>query len=65
MVKEEFCPPCAVIPLALIGAGTTGSSNTFKKKSKIKTIVFSIGMTISILTFLISVYYFMKCCRKN
>lgn len=67
MTKEKFCPPCALLPIALASAGAgvyTTKKGLYKKQKKI--ILWS-SIIISILFILISAYYLLikKCneCR--
>jgi hypothetical protein len=56
--KEEFCGACAMVPIALLGAGAaygTGSSKQKHKQSK--KIIFWVGISTVILSILVAVYY--------
>jgi shikimate kinase len=63
-IKENFCGACAVIPVALVGGGViTASQNSNYKKNK--KIILYIGISITVISLLVSVYFLLKCksCR--
>lgn len=52
MVREDFCGVCAVVPLALAGAGALGytvSGKEYRQRRRWTLILGSIGVIISIL----------------
>jgi hypothetical protein len=63
--KEEFCGACLAAPLALAGIGTAGVGAGKGGHKKIKTIMLWVGVGITILSILITIYFLTKCksCR--
>ncbi len=61
--KEPFCTPCAIGLASLItGAGLTGGSKGIKNK-KTKQIIFLIGLSVSIISIIVIVYFlFIRSC---
>jgi Na+-driven multidrug efflux pump len=57
-IKEEFCPVCLAIPLAFAGVGTSayGASSRGKYKKQKKIALWG-GITVTIISILIAVYY--------
>lgn len=64
--KEEFCPLCVTIPLALAGAGATsvGSLDNEKNK-KLKRILKWFGVSLTIFSILLMIYWYkIKECKE-
>lgn len=65
--KEDFCPSCLVVPLALAGAGaaTVGGTGKDKHKKWKKALLIS-GVVTIVITLLIIFYFFVlkKDCNK-
>jgi hypothetical protein len=57
-VKEDFCPACAAIPLAMLGAGVSaGNSNYNKNYRKYKNIICIFSLLITFIVFFIGIYF--------
>jgi hypothetical protein len=59
-LKENFCPSCITIPLAMSGIGLTSlnsDSETSEKHKRKKKLMLYTGLVITLLSFLIGVYY--------
>jgi hypothetical protein len=65
-IKENFCPACVSIPLAMVGAGVSkAGSNSEKNYRTFKNISFLISMIFIVLSIFIGIYYFfIKSCSK-
>lgn len=66
-MREDFCPSCLVVPLAVAGAGAAGISMTSSKKHKLQKKILLISAIISILLSIsIGLYYlvFKKDCES-
>ena len=65
--KEDFCPACVAVPLAMAGVGLTGAGSTQDKKSnkKSKTIMLVIGLSITLISLVVGIVYLTRCkdCR--
>jgi hypothetical protein len=65
--KEEFCPVCAVVPLAMAGAGMAGIGSTKdpKKNKKSRIIMLIVGIILTLVSLLIGLFYWKRCtdCR--
>ena len=62
--KENFCPTCALLPLAIAGVGTS-AVNMSEKKKKRRMFLIRISMVISILSLLLFIYYkFLAPCKS-
>lgn len=60
--KEEFCGACAVIPLALAGAGVAGlGANKKGVHKKTKKILLWGGITVTLLSVIIALLYLRNC----
>lgn len=60
-IKENFCPSCLVIPLAVAGASATGVSVSTSGKHKMrKKILLWSGIITIVLSIIIGVYYLMN-----
>lgn len=57
-VKEDFCPVCATVPLAMATTGSTIGSGLFPKYGKIIT---RLSITITIILILLTIYYLRSC----
>jgi len=64
MIKEEFCGACVALPFAIAGVGTAGigSRNSHKK---IKIITLIVGILVTIISLIVSIYFLTRCkhCR--
>jgi hypothetical protein len=57
-IKEDFCPACATIPLAMLGAGvSSGNSKYNKNYRKYKNYIFIFSLSTTLIAFLIGIYY--------
>jgi hypothetical protein len=64
-IKEDFCPACIVVPLAMIGGVGGVASSTAKDEYKTyKKIVFWISIIITIISFIIGIYVLKGDCKK-
>jgi hypothetical protein len=65
--KEDFCPACVAVPLAMAGAGMTGIGSTKdpKNNKKSKNILLVVGLIITLLCLAIGIFYLRRCknCR--
>lgn len=63
MVRENFCGMCAVIPIALAGAGATGlaTKEEYKQKKMMKLIISAVFIFISL--FLLWWYQDCQACK--
>lgn len=63
-IKEEFCGACAAIPVALVG-GVIASSSQNSNYKKNKKIILWIGVSITVISLLVAVYFLLQCknCR--
>jgi len=63
--KEEFCGACLIAPLALAGVGTAGIGATGGGHKKTKTIVLWVGVGITLLSLILTLYFLKNCksCR--
>lgn len=60
--KEQFCPPCALAPLALVGAGVAGVGvNQKGNHKKMKNILLWGGITITIISIIALIFYLNRC----
>ncbi len=58
-IREDFCPACVAVPLALAGAGT--SKTTQGKTSTMSKIIFWLSIIITILSIVVAIWYFTRC----
>jgi len=72
-MKEEFCPACAAIPLALAGAGSVAvdkenfdTQDEQKDKKKSKPVLFWVGISLLVLALGFIIYWvaFRKSCKS-
>lgn len=57
-IIEDFCPACATIPLTIFGAGVYSGNNLYNKKyRKYKNYIFIFSLSVTIISFMIGVYY--------
>ena len=63
-IKEEFCGACAAIPVALVGGVIASSSSQINYK-KNKKIILWIGVSITVISIIIAIYFLLQCktCR--
>ena len=65
--KEDFCPVCVAVPMAMAGAGMTGIGSTKdpKKSKKSKNIFLAVGLIVTLLSLVIGLIYLRTCrdCR--
>ena len=63
--KEDFCGACLVAPLALAGIGTAGYGSTKGGYKKSKIIFLCVGIAITLLSIIFTIYFLTKCknCR--
>ncbi len=70
-IKEDFCPACVAIPMAMagIGASAYGASedkHTNKDEYKArKKLIFGIGVSFTLVSILVAIYFiYFKDCKK-
>ena len=57
-VREDFCPSCLVVPLAIAGASATGVAVSTSGKNKLrKKVLLWSGVATIVLSVIIGVYY--------
>lgn len=63
--KENFCPACIAIPLAMAGAGVSVASGNQKgKHQQRKKIMLWGGIAVTVLSIIIAIYFlFIKKCK--
>ena len=65
--KEDVCPVCVAVPLTMVGAGMTGVGSTKdpKKSRKTRNILLGVGLTVTLVSLIIGLYYLRTCkdCR--
>jgi len=65
--KEDFCPACVAVPMAMAGAGMAGIGSTKdpKKSKKSKNILLAVGLIFTLLSLAIGLIYLRTCrdCR--
>jgi hypothetical protein len=65
--KEEFCPACVAVPIAMAGAGMAGIGSTKdpKKNKKSRNIMLMVGIIVTLFSLLIGIIYLKRCkdCR--
>ena len=69
--REDFCPACVAIPMAMVGMGTSaygvsGNNHTTKDEHKRKKqLMFIIGLILTLLSVFIAIYFlYIKKCKK-
>ena len=64
--REDFCGACVAGVAALVGAGAAGSTAGDRKNNKKrKKIIFWIGISITIVSILVAIYFlFIKKCEE-
>jgi hypothetical protein len=62
-IKEPFCGACVAGIAALAGAGTATGSRGSKDK-KTKQIIFWVGVSISVISIIVLVYFLTKKCNE-
>lgn len=62
-VREDFCGACVALPMALAGAGAAGYSSKQKGKQfrQRKKIMLWTGVSVSVLSILIAIWYLKTC----
>ena len=62
-IKEDFCGACAAIPIALVGGAIASSQSSNYKKNK--KIILWIGVSITVISLLVAIYFLLQCknCR--
>lgn len=64
--KEEFCAACLAVPMALVGAGAAGvGAKGNGEHKKMKQILLWGGLTITLISIIIALYFLFSCkdCR--
>jgi uncharacterized membrane protein YvbJ len=65
MTKEKFCPPCALLPIALAGAGASIYSSKKGLYKKQKKIILWSSIIIAFIFLFISIYFLLiKNCNE-
>jgi ABC-type Mn2+/Zn2+ transport system permease subunit len=61
-IKEDFCPACIAVPLAMAGAGIAGAgSSGAKENAKRNKIMMWVGIVIALLSLVAGLYYAYTC----
>jgi len=66
-IKEDFCPACVAIPLAMLGAGVSAGNSKYNKNyRKYKNIICIISIIMTLFAFFIGIYFLFikKDCNK-
>ncbi len=58
-IREDFCPACVAVPLAMAGVGTGKSASG--KQSVFSKIIFWLSIIITILSIIVAIWYFTRC----
>uniref|UniRef100_A0A6C0H2S6 Transmembrane protein n=1 Tax=viral metagenome TaxID=1070528 RepID=A0A6C0H2S6_9ZZZZ len=65
--KEDFCPACVILPVAMAGAGmaSVGATKQNKSNKKKKKLMFWVGITTTLFALIIGLIYLKRCknCR--
>ena len=59
--KEEFCGACLAIPVAIAGAGVAGVGGSKGGHSKTKKILLGVGISITVISVVISIVFLTRC----
>jgi hypothetical protein len=61
-VREDFCPSCVLIPLALAGAGTAAvGANAKGKYQKYRKLMLWVGIIVTIVSLLLTWWFLTRC----
>lgn len=58
-IREDFCPACVAVPLAMAGAGTSKSASG--KQSVLGKVIFWLSIIITVLSIIVAIWYFTRC----
>lgn len=63
--KEDFCPACVAVPMALVGAGVGAAGAQDGTSSQRNKIMMYVGVGVALLSIAIALYYLLSCkeCR--
>jgi|SaaInlV_165m_DNA_2_1040747.scaffolds.fasta_scaffold03114_3 hypothetical protein len=59
--KEDFCGACIAAPLAMVGLGAAATNADLKSKKKWKKWVFIIGITVSVISIAVGIWFLTTC----
>ena len=57
-IREDFCPACVAVPLAMAGAGTSKSASG--KQTVLGKVIFWLSIIITILSIVVAIWYFTR-----
>lgn len=64
-VKEDFCPSCLAIPLAMAGVGVSAAGSKKGNHQKKRKMMLWIGISMTVVFSLIAIYFlFIKKCKE-
>ena len=58
-IREDFCPACVAVPLAMAGAGTSKGANG--KQTVLGKVIFWLSIIITVLSIIVAIWYFTRC----
>lgn len=58
-IREDFCPACVAVPLAMASAGT--SKGVSGKQSVLYKIIFWLSIIITVFSIVVAIWYFTRC----
>lgn len=58
-IREDFCPACVALPLAMAGAGT--SKGASGKQTVLGRVIFWLSIIITVLSIIVAIWYFTRC----
>tara|TARA_B100001939_G_C16782280_1_gene547546 strand:- start:238 stop:459 length:222 start_codon:yes stop_codon:yes gene_type:complete len=58
-IREDFCPACIAVPLAMAGAGTSKSAST--KQTFLAKVIFWLSIIITVISIIVAIWYFTRC----
>jgi hypothetical protein len=57
-IKEDFCPACAAIPLAMLGAGASAGNSKYNKNyRKYKNLICIFSLITTFIALFIGIYF--------
>jgi hypothetical protein len=62
-IKEEFCGACLAAPLAILGVGAAGVGTTKGGHNKTKKVMLWVGVSITILSLIITLFFMFTCSK--
>ena len=58
-IREDFCPACVAVPLAMASVGT--SKGASGKQSVLGKVIFWLSIIITVLSIIVAIWYFTRC----